>query len=205
LRRLEAPKKAALAPLIGTGKFVMRQDNKWLLMLLLSCYAMFRLARPQRKSALTSEIDATRIADVERYKTHIETRNDYIARARVASEKQDQVLIAGAAGALAISLTFIEKIASHPSSSTMHLLAIAWILLLLALVGAILKYDCRATAYRIAQEELDSEYVSGALPSGRVKKLNEKMENIKNFSIACLCVGVSFLIVFGYMNIPFDN
>lgn len=139
----------------------------------------------------------------EDYKIFLDTRADYIARERAASEKSDQVLIAGAAGALAISVTFIEKIASTPALSTSHLLMISWSLLLAALAGAIFKYDLRATAYRIAYAELQENYLKGTSSSGKVENLNRQMENTKNFSISCLFVGIAFLVLFAYQNIPF--
>lgn len=57
-------------------------------------------------------------------------RDDYVAGGRRARQKLDEMVISGSAGALALSMTFIEMIAPYPRPGTKAFLLVAWALLI---------------------------------------------------------------------------
>ena len=141
------------------------------------------------------------------YTKFLQVRADYLARERAASEGAEKVLIAGSAAALALSVTFIEKIATKPSAYSMRYLAIAWILLLASLSGSILTYVLRSRAYRKAREVADAAYREGdrslaTVDLGPVDRLNAVLAVLVHLRLWPLLFGVMALVYFAFMNIP---
>lgn len=137
----------------------------------------------------------------EIYERFLATRQDYIARERVASEKVDQVLLAGAAGALALSLTFLEKLAPAPHAETMWMLGLAWTALLVSLSCVLITYELRSQAYALARRELDKAQDPVKMAMKGIERCNRVLFSLKIGSLVALLAGVIFLIVFAYFNV----
>jgi hypothetical protein len=136
------------------------------------------------------------------YDRFLETRADYIARERVASEQAEKVLIAGAAGVLALSVTFLEKIAPTPKPETLALLAIGWLLLLLSLAASLVTFVLRSQNYRSAREALDLTAGTGKPDFRNVDSMNKWLDGLLHVRLWTLVAGVVLLVVFAYTNIP---
>jgi hypothetical protein len=135
------------------------------------------------------------------YDVFLRTRDDLIARERHAGEHSERVLLTGAAGALALSVTFLEKISPAPSSESKIILAIAWVLLLLSLGGSLLAYVVRGRAYRLAREALDAARRTGDLDWSSPNRLNRYIDRLLHFRIWTLLSGVTLLVVFAFINV----
>jgi len=140
--------------------------------------------------------------DKSPYERFLETRADYIARERVASEQAEKVLIAGAAGVLALSVTFLEKIAPTPKSETLTLLAAGWLLLLVSLAASLITFVLRSQNYRSAREELDLTAGTAKPDFRKVDAMNKWLDRLLHVRLWTLVVGVVLLVVFAYANIP---
>ena len=133
--------------------------------------------------------------------TFLATRQDYIARERAASDKVDTVMLGGATGALALSLTFIEKIAPKPLPHTLWMLAWAWGALLMALAAALITYELRSHAYVLARRQLDASQDPATINWRPVDKCNTVLFWLKITSLSALFIGIALLVVFAYYNV----
>lgn len=136
------------------------------------------------------------------YDRFLAVRSDYLARERAASEQGERVLIAGAAGALALSVTFVEKIAPHPQPSSLHLVAIGWTLLLVSLCASLLTFVVRSHGFRRAREALDASLASGKFDDAAVRMQNRWLVGLLYIRFLSLISGVAVLVCFAYVNLP---
>jgi len=142
------------------------------------------------------------------YTQFLAVRGDYISRERVASEHADHVLIAGAAGALALSVTFIEKIAANPIAATRPILAAGWLLLLASLGMSLGSYVLRSRAYQHAREILDNAVLAGELELSKVDLSTVTTRNrwliwLLHVRLWTLVFGVISVVLFAFVNVPF--
>jgi hypothetical protein len=144
--------------------------------------------------------NAARIAE-ETYQHYLSTRADYIARERVASEKVDQVLLAGAAGALALSVTFMEQLAPSPQAATMWMLVMGWGSLLASLALGLLTFELRAQAYAFGRRQLDKVRDPAMVDAGTLRRWNFALLILRILSLFSLVVGVIYLVTFAYFNV----
>lgn len=145
--------------------------------------------------------------DLESYAQFLAVREDYTARERVASEHTDRVLIAGAAGALALSVTFIEKIAANPVAESRLILAVGWVLLLASLGTSLGSYVLRSRAYQSARDALDSAVLAGErdlckIDLSAVQMKNRWLLRLLHVRLWTLVCGVAVVVLFAFMNVP---
>ncbi len=148
----------------------------------------------------------------ERHAAHIEIRNNLDDLAFKTSERYDQWVMTLAGGALAISLTLIEKIAPEPTPFSWVILGLSWlayIIAILAGLGAI--YYSRKAIYR-AIEICDEEYglfvsssteenPGGNAPPKLDNRFNRFVEIINRVSLWCLGAGTVLMCIFGLINL----
>lgn len=144
--------------------------------------------------------------DVSPYKQFLVVRADYTSRERVASENAEKSLIAGAAGALALSVTFVEKLAPDPLRPTLWVLGAGWLFLLISLAGSLLSFVLRSHAYRMARESLDDAVVAGQLDLSKVdlsavSRRNRRLDRLNHVRLWSLFFGVLFLVAFAFYNL----
>lgn len=135
------------------------------------------------------------------YSLYLKTRDDYLARERAAAEKTDQVLLAGAAGALALSLTFLEKIAPHPVTTTKWMLGASWCSLLVSLAGGLLAFELRAQGYALAARKLDEAQDIDKMDMKWIRRCNRGLLCLKVVSLIALFAGVALLVLFAFSNV----
>lgn len=138
------------------------------------------------------------------YPQFLEERHRILEARSRAQQRVDQLVTGGAAGALVLSITFLEKIAPHPNSQTQLILLSAWGLLLLSLgLGLGSHYaSCRAfdvylAAFDKAYEE-DSRCVADS-PAARATVILDQA------SAGAFVVGVALLAWFAFMNVQFTG
>lgn len=149
---------------------------------------------------------------IERHTAHIANSNRLDDLAFKTSERYDQWVLTLAGGALAISLTFLEKIAPEPATYTLWLLGLSWLAYIVAiLAGFFAIHYSREAIYRemqIARENFDSFMASGtaANPAGDPPSKSENphrahVSRSNTISRSCLALGTALLCAFALLNL----
>ena len=107
----------------------------------------------------------------QRYESYVKARDSQIASSLEISGRYDKSILFLSGGALALSLTFIEKVAPHPYIWSFALLLAAWISLILAVM---LELHALATSQNAIHEEIvrldaDWELPNPETPSARLE------------------------------------
>lgn len=148
----------------------------------------------------------------DRHEAHVARRNSLNDFAFKTSERYDQWVLTLSGGALAISLTFLEKIAPHPSVATLPLLGLSWLAYILAVLsGFSAIYFSREALYR--QLEIDDETyeqfrrtTSERKPEGDLLLEGDNrhlitLRRLNRMSITCLTLGTFLMCGFALGNV----
>jgi len=132
--------------------------------------------------------------------------------------RYDQWILTLSAGALGLSVAFLEKIVPHPEPNTLFLLGLAWSCLIAGLFAgfvalqtaqysALRQIEILDADYRTYLEELKKGNLEN--PVGDNPKLNNRFnaytDLLNKISAPAFVLGVIFLCVFAYANIPSVN
>lgn len=148
----------------------------------------------------------------ERYAAHIAQRNNLSDLAFKTSERYDHWVITLAGGAIAISLTFIEKIVPRPLPKSLALLGLSWGAYILAILAGFLAIHFSRKALYQEIENGDKAYQlftktsTDENPGGdQAPELNnphtKKIEWLNYGSLSFLVVGTVLLCVFAFINV----
>lgn len=136
--------------------------------------------------------------------TYLVARQGYDQAELEVSGRYDKWILTLSGGALAISITFIEKIAKNPSIETLVWLKLSWFCFVLSLLISLLSLLTSQSAIRENRKELDSSYREGRSPRIKFRRLHTCITNACNWgSLSTFIFGVIFLCVFSFANI--DN
>src|ERR1700741_5492620 len=86
----------------------------------------------------------------QRYETYTKERDALRKDSLEGSGRYDRAILALAGGALALPITFLEKISPHPAAWTFFILAAAWISLI---ASVLLERDGLAYRQRVTNEQ----------------------------------------------------
>lgn len=139
----------------------------------------------------------------EEYQIYLEERKQLIAAERKTAQQFDKAILTLAAGALALSITFINQIAPNPKPHSVYFLIGAWILFCSSLLSTLISFLTSQDACRRQRDLFDEE----------ISQNNKKCSNTKDnkaafwtnllnyFSIGFFILGVVLLIVFSAINL----
>jgi len=134
-----------------------------------------------------------------KYEVYINERNSLVEAIKSSSNQFDKAILTLVAGALALSLTFVDKISPTPIS-TEYILT-AWILFSLSLLFTLISFLTSRLACEKQIENLESEYFDG-IESNKLKNPFGVTTSILNYaSILLFLLGVVFLILFCWENL----
>lgn len=119
-----------------------------------------------------------------------------------AGERRDRYVVFGAAGALVLSVTFLQQVSSEPKDWSLWLLVAAWASLLVAMGCSLLSWDTTYQANRELIESLGERIVGADRPSFPDERLDRWTRRLTVSSLASLFVGVALLTVFAAVNLP---
>lgn len=153
----------------------------------------------------------------QRYESYIKEREGLQAASLEISGRYDKSILFLAGGALALSLTFIEKIAPHPQPWSFIALFVAWICLILAVMLELHALATSQTAINEQVNSLDTEYqryldslsqdaadVRAAGAAATPENLyTAKTRKLNIWSLRFLGAGIFFLCIFSVVNLPF--
>lgn len=115
-------------------------------------------------------------------------------------QRADQMVVGGATGALLLSITFLEKIASSPIVTRSSVLVGAWVVLLVCLSTSLFAQYSSGRAFDCEIARLE------ALIHGEPAPTNSwaVCQTVSSGGAAILLViGISLLALFAYFNAPF--
>jgi hypothetical protein len=149
---------------------------------------------------------------VDRHTAYIANNNRLDDVAFKTSERYDQWVLTLAGGALAISLSFLEKIAPEPATYTLWLLGLSWLAYIIAiLAGFFAIHYSREAIYRemeIARKDFDSFIATctAANPAGDSPPKSENphrahVSRSNTISRTCLALGTALLCAFALVNL----
>lgn len=170
---------------------------------------------------MTTPIDREYEYRKQRYDSYVKERDGLRVASLKISERYDKWMLVLAGGALALSLTFIEKIAPHPKSWSFVFLLIAWLLLI---VSVVLELVALATSQRALTEQvalLDNEYQSylnslsvrdatdwtepAYTPTPVNNEFTVKTRERNTWSLRSFVLGIFFLCAFSAVNLPYQE
>ena len=136
----------------------------------------------------------------ELYATYSKEREKLNGASLETGGRYDRVVLTLGGGALALSLTFLEKIVPHPSSWTLWLIVPAWLFLIGSVALQLLALAASQDAIRIQIERLDAEYsfyFSSDNPSDAVAKRTPEGENRFVKRATCLNICSRWILIIG--------
>ena len=155
----------------------------------------------------------------QRYEAYIKEREGLQSATLEISGRYDKSILFLAGGGLALSLTFIEKIAPHPQPWSFFVLFAAWVCLILAVMFELHALATSQTAINEQVSSLDSEYQryldSLSQDAAEVRAVGaaatqenvytEKTRWLNKWSLRFLGTGVLLLCIFSMVNLPFTQ
>ncbi len=148
----------------------------------------------------------------ELYDAYKTERKDLNGTALTISERYDKNILLVGGGALAVSLTFLEKIAPKPEGWLLLIIGASWACLVLSILAHLMALASGQRAIRKQMELLDSDYsryLSSDTPETEIVKEIEDTTNVHSertgfLSQIALClvvVGVGLLCLFSVVSL----
>lgn len=135
----------------------------------------------------------------EKYQIYLEERKQLIAAERETAQQFDKAILTLAAGALALSITFINQIAPNPKPHSVYFLIGAWILFCSSILSTLISFLTSQVACRKQRDILDDKLSSRE--NNKSNKAASWTNRLNYFSIAFFILGVVSLIVSSAMNL----
>jgi len=135
--------------------------------------------------------------------TYLKERSSLIEVEHSSSDQHDKAALTLSAGALGLSVTFLEKIAPHPTPCTSWMVLLAWLCFIGSITSVLASFHFSQVACRKQREILDDLYRAGGKlnvePTNSFAVWTEKL-NYGSFGL--FIVGVLFLTLFAWFNLP---
>lgn len=117
------------------------------------------------------------------------------------SERYDKWILTLSGGALAISLTFMEKFVKTPEPSSIWLIGLSWFFFLVTIIAALVSFLTSQSAMRCARQILDDSL--GKPPAPEPKNCFSCWTHKLNIiSMVTFFIGVILLCAFAISNMP---
>lgn len=131
-----------------------------------------------------------------------ERRKTLVEQKRRGRRQADQMVSGGAAGALVLSISFLDGIAVAPTPGLLYLLGGTWVLLLFALAASLRSFITQEQAFREAVEGLDEMLEAGEYRPGWEKTpMDDRTRQWNRAAMICLVIGVLGLATFAWLNL----
>jgi hypothetical protein len=156
----------------------------------------------------------------QRYESYVKERENLNHSSLEISGRYDKSVLFLSGGALALSVTFIEKIAPSPVAWTFVLLAAAWLFLISCVVLELYALATSQTAINEQIRLLDAEYdeflqaasdttkavgVQTGPPAAAESKFTVRTRRLNVWSLRSLVFGLACLCFFSGVNLPFHH
>jgi hypothetical protein len=138
------------------------------------------------------------------YPEYLQQRQAFVEAGQRGRQRLDQLLIAGATGALVLSVTFLEKIAPKPSLASRPFLFGGWTVLLLALGLSMLGYEASCRAFEAGIRGLDRQLETGQPYDPTTNTWDRRTNWFNRASLISFFLGIALLVGFAFVNVPFN-
>lgn len=144
-----------------------------------------------------------RLSDMP-YESFLAERQRIVEARQRAQQRFDQIVSTGAAGALVLSITFLEKLAPNPDPESKPILLIAWLALLISLGANFLSHLFGQRAFDNYIREFDRAYVNRT-HCDHESAASSAARWADGTSAVAFVIGVIFLAWFSVSNLPFKE
>jgi hypothetical protein len=139
------------------------------------------------------------------YEEYLRQRYAFVEAGQRGRQRLDQLLIAGATGALVLSVTFLEKIAPTPDVASRPFLLAGWLVLLTAMALSMLGHEASCRAFEAGIRGLDRQLETGTLYDPTTNVWDRRTALLNRLSLAAFFVGIALLVYFAFLNVPFRS
>ena len=137
-----------------------------------------------------------------KYNVYLEERKLLIDAEREGSRSFDKAILTLAAGALGLSITFVDKIAPLPQAATLWLLVTSWISFGFSIIITLSSFITSQWACVRQREILDTQWLNSTQGQKSIKNRWTRVTNALNVvSILSFVAGVIFLCLFAFVNL----
>lgn len=145
-------------------------------------------------SSPTAQQDPMYAAYIESYKIHVEGKRD-------TSKSYDQAMLMLSAGALGLSVTFVQNFVPDDKPAQLeYLLFAAWVLFTVALSCTLTSFLTAHEAYRVALDELNQAIRESRAVDPR-NRLSDWTYRLNRSALVFFILGVLCLIMFVALNL----
>lgn len=135
------------------------------------------------------------------YERFLARRRDLEDGARRGYQTIDQIILSGAAGTLALSITFLTDI-GPATRFTRWLVFGGWLLLLITLGLALWSHRSSSRAFEAAIDQLDREYTSGRRDPDWKNRHDQLTRRLNGIMMAGFVAGIALLALFAFVTLP---
>ena len=137
------------------------------------------------------------------YEVYLEERKVLVQAQKEESRQFDKAILTLAAGALAISITFINQIAPHPKPWTICFLAWGWVAFVTSLISTLISFLTSQKACRKQIAMLEYDFFDKKESESNKQKNNWVIwtSRLNIASIVTFVIGVILLLIFSFSNI----
>jgi len=136
-----------------------------------------------------------------RYKSYLDERRNLIEGEKEASARYDKWILTLSGGALALSITFIEKIAPSPKPFSLWFLGGAYLFLILTILVALSSHLTSQAAFR-RQRTINDEKFDSESSSNKTNKIASFTNALNIMSMIFFVIGIVLLCIFSLINSP---
>lgn len=136
------------------------------------------------------------------YNTYLSFRQSLDAAELEVSGRYDKWILTLSGGALGLSITFLEKIATAPPKWSFWILGVAWVFYVISLMSALLSFLTSQSAIRDIRNQIDNNWDEQNKRLVNQKQIFKTLTNVLNWgSMALFVFGTVLLCVFSLINI----
>lgn len=136
----------------------------------------------------------------DEYQVYLEERKQLVTSERDTAQQFDKAILTLAAGALALSITFIHEIAPNPKPFSICFLIIAWVLFCLSLLSTLISFLASQAACRKQRDILDHD-IAGKKDFPLTNNAAAWTNGLNYLSISFFIFGIVFLVIFSALNL----
>lgn len=137
-------------------------------------------------------------ADYQRYIDH---RNRLIDLSVDQINRFDRLAISLSGGALAISMTFIDKIAPTIMKGSGQYLMVSWVLFIVSILSTLSSHQTSQRDMIVEIDALDRNFESGKEDANRINWWKKSTQALNVLSALAFSLGAGALAVFAYLNL----
>lgn len=136
--------------------------------------------------------------------TYVRERTTLIEIEQKSADQHDKAILTLTAGALGLSITFLDKIAAKPLPDTLFLVGLSWSFFILGIVCIVASFLTSQTACRRQRELLDEEYSTGRVPD-QINRPADTTRYLNSASYLLFVAGVVCLALFSWRNLSAER